>query len=325
MDLIAKFCEISVLVVGDIMLDRFWWGDVSRISPEAPVPVVKLNRTSLLPGGAANVAANVASLGAIPYLLGGVGDDSAAVELDRVMSEAGIIPNSLIKIPGRATTVKTRVIAHGQQVARVDQETSDDISEETQAKAFERFEELAKRVDAVAISDYAKGFLTGPFLNKLIATAKELELPVIVDPKGRDYSRYSGATLITPNRHEAALASNIDDIGETVAYESGQILLETLDVDSVLITEGEDGMSLFERHLPVHHLSASAREVYDVTGAGDTVLAVLATALGAKIALRHAAEIANIAAGLVVEKVGTSVVQLEALQAAIPESSLQTA
>ena len=325
MDLTATFREVSVLVVGDVMLDRFWWGDVSRISPEAPVPVVKLNRTSLLPGGAANVAANVASLGATPYLLGGVGDDSTAAELEKVMAEAGIIPGSLIKIPGRATTVKTRVIAHGQQVARVDQETSEDISKEIQANAFERFEELAQRVDAVAISDYAKGFLSNPFLSQLLATSKELGLPVIVDPKGRDYSKYSGATLLTPNRREAALACNFDDTGDTVVYDSGRNLLDKLDIESLMITEGENGMSLFERSLPVHHLSASAREVYDVTGAGDTVLAVLATALGAKIALRHAAEIANIAAGLVVEKVGTSVVQLEALQAAIPEFNQRSA
>jgi len=325
MDLTETFREIRVLVVGDVMLDRFWWGDVSRISPEAPVPVVKLNRTSLLPGGAANVAANVASLGATPYLLGGVGDDSTAAELEKVMAEAGIIPGSLIKIPGRATTVKTRVIAHGQQVARVDQETSEDISKEIQANAFERFEELAQRVDAVAISDYAKGFLSNPFLSQLLATSKELGLPVIVDPKGRDYSKYSGATLLTPNRREAALACNFDDTGDTVVYDSGRNLLDKLDIESLMITEGENGMSLFERSLPVHHLSASAREVYDVTGAGDTVLAVLATALGAKIALRHAAEIANIAAGLVVEKVGTSVVQLEALQAAIPEFNQRSA
>jgi D-beta-D-heptose 7-phosphate kinase/D-beta-D-heptose 1-phosphate adenosyltransferase len=325
MDLLAKFRDIKVLVVGDVMLDRFWWGDVSRISPEAPVPVVKLNRTSLLLGGAANVAANVASLGAKPYLLGCTGDDSAAAEFERLSGDAGILKNALIKIPGRSTTVKTRVIAHGQQVARVDQETTEDISEKFGTLALDKFEELKVQVDAVAISDYAKGFLTDQFLNKLIAAAKELGLPVIVDPKGRDYSKYSGATLLTPNRREAALACNFDETANAVVQDAGWKLLETLHIDSVLITEGEDGMTLFERGMPVHHLSASAREVYDVTGAGDTVLAVLATSLGAKIALRHAAEIANVAAGLVVEKVGTSVVQRDSLQEAIPEFSRQSA
>jgi D-beta-D-heptose 7-phosphate kinase/D-beta-D-heptose 1-phosphate adenosyltransferase len=325
MDLLAKFRDIKVLVVGDVMLDRFWWGDVSRISPEAPVPVVNLNRTSLLPGGAANVAANVASLGAKPYLLGCVGDDSAAEELASVMKGAGIIPGNLIKIPGRSTTVKTRVIAHGQQVARVDQETTENISEQIEIFALEKVRELKGQVNAIAISDYAKGFLTDSILNKLITAARELDLPVVVDPKGRDYSKYSGATLLTPNRREAALACNFDETSRTVVHDAGWKLLEVLRIDSVLITEGEDGMTLFERGFPVHHLSALAREVYDVTGAGDTVLAVLATALGAKISRRQAAEIANAAAGLVVEKVGTSVVQPGQLQEAVFQFDQQSA
>jgi D-beta-D-heptose 7-phosphate kinase/D-beta-D-heptose 1-phosphate adenosyltransferase len=325
MDIKSKLKGVKVLVVGDVMLDRFWWGDVSRISPEAPVPVVRLKNTTLAAGGAANVAANISGLGAEPILLGCVGDDAEADELKKVMEDFGIDSSNLINLPQRNTTVKTRVIAHSQQVARVDQETAAEISAEIQNKVFDTFIDLIKDVEAIAVSDYAKGFLPEALTLRLIQASAERRVPVIVDPKGRDYSRYKNATLLTPNRREAAESCNLDDIGKPVVDDAGNRLLNELELQAVLITEGEDGMTLFERNSEPFHLTASAREVYDVTGAGDTVLAAIAASLAAGFDLRRSAEIANVAAGLVVEKVGTSIVSIDAVQAALPESSPQTA
>lgn len=325
MDILSRLKDVKVLVAGDVMLDRFWWGDVTRISPEAPVPIVRLNSTSLAAGGAANVAANISGLGAKPFLLGCVGDDSEADELLSVISNSRIPTENLIRSPLRRTTVKTRVIAHGQQVTRVDQETVEVLTENEKDRALESFSKLLPDVDAIAISDYAKGFFSDDLLKTIIEMARNRDLPVIVDPKGRDYSRYQGASVLTPNRREAALACNLEDTGKTVAIVAGEMLCAERDFAAVLITQGEDGMTLFEQNGTSIHFPALAREVYDVTGAGDTVIASIAVSLGAGLDIQEAAKIANIAAGLVVERVGTAVVTIDEVAASLAENAHQAA
>jgi D-beta-D-heptose 7-phosphate kinase/D-beta-D-heptose 1-phosphate adenosyltransferase len=325
MDIFSKFETVRVLVAGDVMLDRFWWGDVTRISPEAPVPIVRLNKTTVAAGGAANVAANVAGLGAIPLLTGCVGADPEAEELSNVIANCGIGVDNLVRSVSRNTTVKTRVIAHGQQVTRVDQETVEPLTDSDQQRIVDSFSLLIQRADAIAISDYAKGFFSNELLKKIINLAHTRSIPVIVDPKGRDYARYRGATVLTPNRREAAIACNLEDTGKAVVQAAGERLCEEMDLDALLVTEGEDGMTLFERGNSRVHFPALAREVYDVTGAGDTVTAAVAVSLGAGLTIREAAKIANVAAGIAVERVGTTVVGIEEVAAALAEGTYQGA
>jgi D-beta-D-heptose 7-phosphate kinase/D-beta-D-heptose 1-phosphate adenosyltransferase len=319
MQIFDSFSKLNILVVGDVMLDRYWWGDVSRISPEAPVPVVRLRNMSLAAGGAANVAANISGLGANPILLGVTGDDDEAGLFPRVLSSSNVSADHLIRDEKRPTTVKTRVIAHSQQVVRVDQEDPDRISPETEELICKRLQDLIPTADAIAISDYAKGMLTDSLLETLFELAAENSKPVLVDPKGRSYGKYIGATLLTPNRREAAEACNFDD-GQDVVERAGEKLMTEFGFDTVLITQGEEGMTLFRRSHDPFHLHAQAREVYDVTGAGDTVLATLATALGAGADVEEAARLANVAAGLVVEQVGTTTITIAELKAAVSKA-----
>ena len=306
MDLIERFTKVRVLVVGDVMLDRYWWGSVSRISPEAPVPVVSLESTTLAAGGAANVASNVAGLGANPFLIGITGDDPEASDLPSVFAEKGILDFELKAIPGRKTTVKTRIVAHNQQMARIDQETIDEIASADAVKMIERLERRLEEIDVVVISDYGKGFLTREILSSLILAAREMGKPVLVDPKGKDYSKYQGATMLTPNKREAAEACGIEPASGDLVETAKQKLLIDLDLDSLLITLGEDGMTLLQKDADAANLSATARNVYDVTGAGDTVIATLAVAIGSGMDTFEAAKVANLAAGIVVERVGTT-------------------
>ena len=306
MDLIERFTKVRVLVVGDVMLDRYWWGSVSRISPEAPVPVVSLESTTLAAGGAANVASNVAGLGANPFLIGITGDDPEASDLPSVFAEKGILDFELKAIPGRKTTVKTRIVAHNQQMARIDQETIDEIASADAVKMIERLERRLEEIDVVVISDYGKGFLTREILSSLILAAREMGKPVLVDPKGKDYSKYQGATMLTPNKREAAKACGIEPASGDLVETAKQKLLIDLDLDSLLITLGEDGMTLLQKDAKAANLSATARNVYDVTGAGDTVIATLAVAIGSGMDTFEAAKVANLAAGIVVERVGTT-------------------
>ena len=306
MDLIERFTKVRVLVVGDVMLDRYWWGSVSRISPEAPVPVISLESTTLAAGGAANVASNVAGLGANPFLIGITGDDPEASDLPSVFAEKGILDFELKAIPGRKTTVKTRIVAHNQQMARIDQETIDEIASADAVKMIERLERRLEEIDVVVISDYGKGFLTREILSSLITAAREIGKPVLVDPKGKDYSKYRGATILTPNKREAAEACSIEAGRSDFIDTAKQKLLLDLGLDALLITLGEDGMTLLQKDTDAANLNATARNVYDVTGAGDTVIATLAVAIGSGMDIFEAAKIANLAAGIVVERVGTT-------------------
>jgi D-glycero-beta-D-manno-heptose-7-phosphate kinase len=317
LSIIEKFSGIKVLVVGDVMLDRYWWGSVRRISPEAPVPVVNLEKTSLVAGGAANVAANIAGLGAEPLLVGVVGQDDEALLVPQILSRINVSADYLVKVKDRPTTIKTRIVAHSQHVVRIDQEDSQPIDFETEKKLEILIEKTLKSADVVLISDYAKGVLTETVLTGLITKANEMKKPVLVDPKGREYQKYRNAALLTPNRIEAALACNLDIDGQNLVEKAGSRLLKDLEVGAVLITQGEKGMTLFRNGEKPFHLDSLARNVYDVTGAGDTVIAGLGAAVGAGADLAEAAEIANIAAGLVVEEVGTTAIDVKKLKEAI--------
>jgi D-beta-D-heptose 7-phosphate kinase/D-beta-D-heptose 1-phosphate adenosyltransferase len=319
LEIIDSFRRVVVLVVGDVMLDRYWWGSVHRISPEAPVPVVRLERSTLAAGGAANVAANIAGLSARPLLVGLIGDDEGGRELPGVLQESGVSSEYLCRLPGRATTLKTRIVAHSQHVVRIDHEDATQISEEEAQATAARIIELLPQAHVLLLSDYAKGLLAPALLQQVIAEARRLELPVLVDPKGRDYARYAGATMLTPNRFEAAQVSAMDAGNQEATEAAGAQLLSQLEVDSFLITQGEDGMTLFRRGEEPLHLSALARDVYDVTGAGDTVISTLSLALGAGADLVTAARLANMAAGLAVEQVGTTIITLELLRRTIEE------
>lgn len=307
---LEAFKGVEVLVVGDVMLDRYWWGDVNRISPEAPVPVVRMRSTSLAAGGAANVAANIAGLGGIPYLIGIVGDDAEGNLLPDILRTAEVSGDHLVRLSDRPTTVKTRLVAHGQHVARVDQESDDELTTAHVETVNRAVSEIIEKCRVVVISDYAKGFLTDAVLSHVITTARDLGRPVLVDPKGKNYQKYAGATLLTPNKREALDACGFDDGPEELVDAAGKTLMQKLSLDSILITQGEKGMTLFESGKSPYHLHSRARKVYDVTGAGDTVIATIAVALAGGMSLPDAAHVANIAAGLVVETVGTSSIKL---------------
>ncbi len=298
--------EARVLVVGDVMLDRYWFGDVSRISPEAPVPVVKVGRTEERLGGAANVARNIAAVGAQTALLSVAGRDEAGDAIQSLL-DAASISGQLHRDANLATTIKLRVIGRQQQLLRVDFET--EPGHEVLAAKLADFEARLSSTGAVILSDYGKGGLK--HIERMIALARASGKPVLVDPKGDDYERYRGATLLTPNRSEfrevAGRWKDEDDL--TIR---AQRLRQALGLQALLVTRSEEGMTLFREGERLH-VPAVAREVYDVSGAGDTVIAILGVMLAAGADMSEAVQLANKAAGIVVGKLGTAVVQPEEL------------
>ncbi len=298
--------KARVLVVGDVMLDRYWFGEVSRISPEAPVPVVKVGRSEERPGGAANVARNIAALGAQPALLSVVGSDEAGNTLTRLL-ESEKITSQLHRDAGLATTIKLRVIGRQQQLLRIDFEK--EPGHEVLATKLADFEKRLPDCDAVVLSDYGKGGLK--HIERMIRSARAQSKPVLVDPKGDDYNRYQGATIITPNRAEfrevAGRWKSEDDLTDRA-----QKLRVSLGLDALLITRSEEGMTLYRSEDRLH-VPALAREVYDVSGAGDTVIAILAVMIAAGQPMPEAVRWANKAAGIVVGKLGTAVVHPDEL------------
>lgn len=309
----------TVAVVGDLMLDRFVWGRVSRISPEAPVPVVEIEREDYQLGGAANVARNLASLGGSPLLVGTVGTDEASATLRRTLVARGLSDENVVEVRERRTTVKTRIIAHHQQVVRTDWESTDDLGGEAEEQLLSSLDRLISRCEALVLSDYAKGTLTPKVIARALELAQARKAPVLVDPKAPRYRLYRGVTLVTPNLTEAERFTGITVRSEADLGEAASAILKDLDSEAVLITRGERGMSLFERERKGEplHIPAFAREVFDVTGAGDTVIATAALALACSTSLSRAAELANRAAGIVVGKLGTATV--------LPEELLATA
>ncbi|MEP6791334.1 MAG: D-glycero-beta-D-manno-heptose-7-phosphate kinase [Ramlibacter sp.] len=301
-----QLSKARVLVVGDAMLDRYWYGAVDRISPEAPVPVVKVTREEERIGAAANVAYNVVTLGAQASFLGVVGDDEPGRKLEALLRETGIAAH-LKRDPGLKTTVKLRVIGRHQQLLRMDFENEPD--HEALASQTEAFAQLFPQHQAVLFSDYGKGGLA--HIGSMIAAARAAGQTVLIDPKGADYSRYSGASVITPNRTELQqVMGSWRDPAELRA--KAQQLRGTLRLDALLVTLGEDGMTLFDAQGELHE-QAQAREVFDVTGAGDTVIATLAALVAAGMSLREAMPLANKAGGIVVGKFGTATVSYEEL------------
>ena len=323
--LIPRFADVRILCVGDLMLDRFVYGEVSRISPEAPIPVFQVGRQTSMLGGAGNVVRNATALGASASFVAVVGDDPVGRELTAMVGEEPRVEPYLLVERGRPSTVKTRYIAGAQQLLRADSETTRPLGGDTAEEVARVAAEAMGECDIVVISDYAKGVLTPAVVEGLIAAARGAAKPVIVDPKGADFARYRGASVITPNWREAAAATGIDGDDEDAAAAIGRALIERFDVDTAVITRGESGMSLMTRDGAAEHLAAEAREVFDVSGAGDTVAAMFAVALGAGAGLADAARLANLAAGIVGGKLGTSVVHRDDLLRAIHASQWSVA
>jgi D-beta-D-heptose 7-phosphate kinase/D-beta-D-heptose 1-phosphate adenosyltransferase len=305
-----------VLVVGDVMLDEFLWGRVSRISPEAPVPVVRVERESFHVGGAGNVAANVRGLGGEAVLVGVLGADAAGARVGEAVAQAGIEAR-LAADRARPTTVKTRIVAHHQQVVRADREDGADVAGEAAAAIAGALRGELPRCGAVVVSDYQKGVVTPALLRALLPAARRRRVPVLVDPKVRHFALYRGVGLVTPNQLEAEEATGVRIADERSAEEAGRAILRMLRCRAALVTRGEHGMSLFERGRPPLHVAAAAREVFDVTGAGDTVIATMALAAAAGATLAEAAVLANAAAGVVVGKIGTAQASPDELLAAL--------
>lgn len=313
MQQLPDFARFRLLVAGDVMLDRYWYGSTSRISPEAPVPVVNVRNVEHRAGGAANVALGAAALGAKARLMGRVGEDEAATELSRLLTSAGIEPR-LMADARRPTITKLRVISHHQQMIRLDFEAAADPEA---ALPEEAFAAALDQVDAVVLSDYAKGALAR--VERLIELARAAGKPILVDPKQTDFGVYRNATLLTPNRGEFERAVGpCRDERELV--DKGMQLLSRHGWEALLITRGEEGMTLLSRNAEPVHIPAQAQEVFDVTGAGDTVIAVLAAAVAARMPLVNAARLANVAAGIAVGKLGTATVGLAELSAALTAS-----
>ena len=296
----------SVAVIGDVMLDAYVWGDVQRVSPDAPVPVVDLRRRSAAAGGAANVALNLAAAGASVRLVGVVGEDASGATLRRLLGDAGLRDDGLVTETARRTTTKTRVVARGQQLIRLDEEDRGAFPAGSSAELDRRVRAAVDGVDAVLISDYAKGFVDASLVRR-VAEAAAGRIPVVVDPKARDLSRYRGCTAITPNRAEAEASSGRTISGDEDVAAAAEALAAGCGARQVLITRGDRGLSLWEPER-VTHVPARAREVYDVTGAGDTVIAYFTLGLAAGIDAADAALLANAAASVAVSKVGTTVV-----------------
>lgn len=321
-EIIESMGRSRILVLGDVMLDRYIHGTVSRISPEAPVPVVDVTREYVALGGAANVSANLGALGDSALTLGVLGNDSAAELFRDKLKEGRMSVDLALVDSSRQTTVKTRIIAETQQLARVDREDSHEISDEVEGRILSAFESVADDLKAIIISDYGKGVITRSLLKKLIPSAKARGLFIAVDPKETHFMNYTDVSLITPNHHEASFAAGTRITNEETLQVVGYHLMDRLRLDSLLITRGAEGMTLFEPDAKsgdhsLTHFPTVAQKVFDVTGAGDTVIAAFVSAIAAGATLKESAVIANTAAGIVVGQLGAATVTLEELSEAL--------
>ncbi len=311
--LIQKLPEGRVLCIGDVMLDRFITGEVERISPEAPIPILRIDDERTMLGGAGNVARNISSLGGNVSLISVIGEDPAGQEVEDLLTDVAGLDSHLIVEPQRLTTQKSRFVSGNQQMLRADKETTEILSHEAAQILLEIAAEELAECGALMVSDYGKGVLSDAVLAKLINLARSQKKPIIVDPKGKDYSCYAGATLVTPNRRELELASGMPTHTDTEVVDAAARLMEQTGIEGILATRSNDGMSLIQRGAPAWHLPAEARAVFDVSGAGDTVCAAMALSLAAQGNLHDAAKLANAAAGLVVAKAGTATVLIQEL------------
>jgi D-beta-D-heptose 7-phosphate kinase/D-beta-D-heptose 1-phosphate adenosyltransferase len=305
---IAKFAGQKVLVLGDVMADHYVWGKVTRISPEAPIPVVHVDEETYRLGGAANVAANLAALGAKVALVGVIGDDAMGARVKDMLKQIGVDTSGLVEDKSRPTIQKTRVIAQHQQVLRVDREKQAWLDARVREELLAKALAAAKGAAAILFSDYAKGALTAPVTSRVIELGRSQNSVISVDPKPSNIGIFKGSTIITPNAAEAQAATGITLDTDARVEEAGRKLLKELGCQAVLITRSEHGMSLFEENAPSTHIPTLAREVFDVTGAGDTVVATLTLALAAGATRPEAAYLANAAAGIVVAELGVAAV-----------------
>jgi len=313
----THFEKCRILVIGDLMIDEYIWGDVDRISPEAPVPVVRVKSESFTLGGSGNVIHNLAALGARVWAVGVIGTGRNGNRVLKKLEDLGVDTRGVIRDPERPTIQKTRIIAVNQHVLRIDREIPKDISGETRKKILACIRKAIAHVDVVLVSDYGKGLLTQPLLSRTLRAARARNKFVIADPKGFTFAKYAGVSLLTPNRKEAGIAAGME-IGDRASLKkAAEKILNSVDIGKLLVTLGKDGMILFERGKKPYAIAARARQVYDVSGAGDTVLAVLGLATAAGASLETAMHLANAAAGIVVGKVGTAPVALEELKLAV--------
>jgi len=324
--ILKRFPRVKLLVVGDIMMDQSILGKVSRISPEAPVPVIIAEVENFNLGGAANVAHNIRSLGGVVSLCGIVGDDENGKKMYRRIAKRGIQTQGIFTEQGRQTTVKTRIIAHHphyQQLVRIDRETTDHPKASTFRSLSKFLTEKMEDFDGVVFSDYGKGLLTRKLIQTIISRARQSRKLIMVDPKVKNFFFFKGATVITPNTNEASEASRIPVTDQVSVEKIGRSLLKKLKCNALVITQGEKGMTIFEPHQKPYPVPTVAKEVYDVTGAGDTVIGTMALALGTgpHVSVKDAASLANYAAGIVVGKVGTAIVSSEELLKVIREKS----
>jgi D-beta-D-heptose 7-phosphate kinase/D-beta-D-heptose 1-phosphate adenosyltransferase len=313
---VGRFASAQIVVLGDVMLDRYFWGDVERISPEAPVPIVHVTRRSRRLGGAANVAANLRALGVQSEVISVRGSDREGREIARMLSRRGIGGEGVFESPGRTTTEKVRIIARSQQVVRADFETDDVVDGTARRAIYDRAREKAASADALVISDYGKGVVLESEIADLIAAWRSRGKPVLVDPHVPHFEWYRGVSVVTPNTREAHMAAGIDyrkgKNPSTAAFD----LVERLKFEALLVTRGEDGMSLYYGERQEVHIPTVAKHVFDVTGAGDTVISVLAAGMATRADLVDAVVMANAAAGEVIKEVGTSTLSADELIAA---------
>ncbi|UCD77271.1 MAG: D-glycero-beta-D-manno-heptose-7-phosphate kinase [Desulfobacterales bacterium] len=317
---LAKFEQCRLLVVGDLMIDEYVWGNVDRISPEAPVQVVAVKSEEYTLGGAGNVANNLVSLGAKVSVLGVVGSGKDGKLLLNKLQDLGVDTRGVVQESGRPTTKKTRIIADHQQVVRIDRETNEKISAETFDALVELAKEIIPAVDVILISDYGKGLVTRDLIAHLVKLARAHGKTSVADPKGLDFTKYAGVSVLTPNKKEASLASGVEIVNDRSLAAAGTGLLQKSGVERLLITCGKDGMAFFEPQRKPYKISTNAREVYDVSGAGDTVVAVLGLGLAAGLTYKEAVGLANTAAGIVVGKVGTATVTPKELALALKQT-----
>ena len=312
--LVNSIRDRKVVVLGDLMLDEFVWGEVTRISPEAPVPVVDIRRESVHLGGAANVLANLVALGAQASVVGVVGQDAAGERLRASLREASPLQSDdrIVVDESRPSTVKTRIIAHSQLVVRADRELRTLVNGRTEDRLISILKDAMRDADAFVVSDYEKGVVTPRILAEVLPLAYG-RMPVLIDPKIRNLASYRPATLVTPNHHEALRMTNLDEDTDLGLHRAAQLLRANLNCDAILITRGPEGMILVEGDGEPVYVETAAREVYDVTGAGDTVIATLAGAMAAGASMLEAANLANHAAGIVVGKIGTATASSEEL------------
>ncbi len=301
---LLKNNKAKILVVGDLMIDHYLWGSTERISPEAPVPVVDIKKETTVLGGAGNVINNILALESKVSVVSAIGDDENGMELKEMLTHKGVNIDGIFEVPHRHTSKKTRIIATHQQMLRYDKESKDEITEEVEEKIKNYVAKIIPDHQAILLSDYGKGVLTSTLTQFIIKEAKKNSVPVLVDPKGKDYSKYTGATLLTPNKKEAEIATDIKIVDEESLHKAGYKLKNDIKLDISIITLSEDGIAIFGDN--VTKVRAKAREVYDVTGAGDTVLATLGVGLALNLSILEAVKLANTAAAVVVGKIGSA-------------------